>query len=64
VIVHVRGGGELGDAWHQAGRGLHKETSIHDYVDSIAELIDTGVLASGELVAVGESAGALVAASA
>jgi oligopeptidase B len=32
AVAHVRGGGELGPAWHAAGRGAHKKRSVEDLV--------------------------------
>lgn len=34
--AHVRGGGELGKSWHDAGRQLQKANSFHDFV-AVAE---------------------------
>lgn len=33
AYAHVRGGGEKGEKWHQAGMGINKINSIHDYLD-------------------------------
>lgn len=35
VFLHVRGGGELGSAWHDQGRRLLKAASSNDVVDGI-----------------------------
>ncbi|MGF1693289.1 prolyl oligopeptidase family serine peptidase [Photobacterium kagoshimensis] len=32
AIAHVRGGGYLGDAWYQAGKGINKPNSIKDFL--------------------------------
>ena len=36
AIAHVRGGGEKGDAWHDAGRLANKTTTFTDYI-AVAE---------------------------
>jgi prolyl oligopeptidase len=33
AIAHLRGGGELGEDWHQAGKKATKENTIHDFID-------------------------------
>lgn len=32
AIAHVRGGGYLGDAWYQAGKGINKPNGIKDFL--------------------------------
>ncbi|MCB1588189.1 MAG: S9 family peptidase [Xanthomonadales bacterium] len=63
AMAHVRGGGELGAAWHDAGRTEHKAQSFADF-EAVAEcLLRLGVAASGQIVAVGGSAGGLLVAA-
>jgi oligopeptidase B len=38
AFVHVRGGGELGASWHQAGKGEHKLNSVNDLIDAVGFL--------------------------
>ncbi len=39
AIAHMRGGGEKGDEWHQAGRLLNKENTIQDFIACAEYLI-------------------------
>ena len=64
AVVHVRGGGELGYAWHEQGRKLHKRTSFEDFIDSTQALQDAGCAKPERTVAYGNSAGGLLVASA
>ncbi|MGY3412920.1 S9 family peptidase (plasmid) [Bradyrhizobium sp. 155] len=58
AIAHVRGGGELGRAWHEAGRRRAKTTSIADFI-ACAEYTREVRLASN-IYAMGESAGGVL----
>lgn len=60
AIAHVRGGGELGRRWYEAGRLEHKQTSFLDFVDVAAALCDLGFTDANHLVAHGGSAGGLL----
>jgi oligopeptidase B len=60
AIAHVRGGGELGRAWYEAGRLEHKATTFHDFVDVAADLAARGYTEPTKLVAMGGSAGGLL----
>jgi prolyl oligopeptidase len=55
----VRGGGEHGEDWHIAGRGMKKITSVNDFVDAAEHLTRTET-SPGRLAAFGESAGGLL----
>ena len=59
-IVHVRGGGDLGDAWHFAGRQLNKKNTFNDLVDVATRLVETGIGHPQKLAARGASAGGTV----
>ncbi len=56
-IVHVRGGGDLGDAWHIAGRHKRKRNTFNDLVDAANGLVASGIGHPEMLVARGASAG-------
>jgi len=57
AIAHVRGGGDLGTAWHRAGRDRQKPTVIGDIVDAAAHLVRAGWTSPGRVGAWGESCG-------
>jgi oligopeptidase B len=62
AVAHVRGGGELGPAWHDAGRGRAKQTTFTDLLDCARFLLDDGWTTRDGLVAQGTSAGGLAVA--
>jgi oligopeptidase B len=60
AIAHIRGGGELGKPWHDAGRMLKKKTTFTDFI-AVAEHLIAGKYTSPEqLVVRGGSAGGLL----
>ncbi len=63
VHAHVRGGGELGARWHDAGRGAHKEHSFNDFLRVAEALVERGLADPRRIVAVGGSAGGLLVAA-
>jgi hypothetical protein len=63
-IAHVRGGGELGYAWHAAGRLELKPTSFSDLTAAAATLFAHNLTSPGRLAVWGRSAGGLTAAGA
>ncbi|WP_263260809.1 S9 family peptidase [Pseudomonas sp. RIT-PI-S] len=60
AIAHVRGGGELGEQWYQAGKQANKHNSFSDFIACAEHLISTGVTRADSLVASGGSAGGLL----
>lgn len=64
VAAQVRGGGELGPPWHEAGRGANKVRSVLDLIDVARNLVAGGWTSVGELTAVGASHGGLVVSAA
>ncbi len=60
AIAHVRGGGELGRAWYDHGKGLEKVNTFTDFVDAACHLISKGWTTKDILVAEGGSAGGLL----
>jgi len=59
-IAHVRGGGDLGKAWHDAGRMLNKKNTFTDFVACAEDLIARKVTTKDRLVVTGGSAGGLL----
>lgn len=59
AIAHMRGGGEYGDAWHQAGRKLNKENTIGDFIACAEYLIAQGYTRADRLAGQGGSAGGI-----
>jgi oligopeptidase B len=60
VLAHVRGGGELGRAWYDAGRALNKINTFLDFLDCTRWLHQHGYTTSQLLAAEAASAGGLV----
>lgn len=60
AIVHVRGGGELGQRWYDDGRLEHKINSFTDFIDVTRELITLGYGDASRVYAMGGSAGGLL----
>jgi oligopeptidase B len=59
AIAHVRGGQEMGRAWYDAGRKLHKKNSFHDFIDVTHHLVAQRYAARDRVFAMGGSAGGL-----
>jgi oligopeptidase B len=57
AIAHVRGGGEKGDPWHDAGRLANKANTFTDFIAVVEHLIGLGLTRPGRIVASGASAG-------
>ena len=60
VIAHVRGGGELGKPWHDAGRMHKKRNTFTDFIAAAERLIALRYTARDRLVIEGGSAGGLL----
>lgn len=58
AYAHVRGGGELGDAWHRAAMREGKQKTLDDMIAAIETLIDRRYTAAGRVVLSGFSFGA------
>ena len=64
AIAHVRGGGELGKGWHDAGRMAAKENSFSDFVAVAEALVREEITEPRRLGIEGGSAGGLLVAAA
>ncbi|MFV0405490.1 MAG: S9 family peptidase [Propioniciclava sp.] len=60
AIAHVRGGGERGRPWYDAGKELTKRNTFTDFVSCAQHLIAEGYVAVDRLAAEGGSAGGLL----
>ncbi len=63
VVANIRGGGEFGTAWHEAGRREGKALSHEDFAAVAADLVARGVTRPGRIAAEGGSNGGLLIAN-
>jgi len=59
AVAHVRGGGELGEAWHMAGYKLTKLNTILDFIACGQYLVDHRYTTPTRLAGLGGSAGGI-----
>ncbi len=60
VVANIRGGGEFGTAWHDAGRREGKRLSHDDFAAVAADLVRRGVTRPGRIAAEGGSNGGIL----
>jgi oligopeptidase B len=60
AIAHIRGGGDRGKLWYDAGKLLRKKNTFTDFVAGAQSLVRRRYTSPGELVIQGGSAGGLL----
>jgi oligopeptidase B len=60
ALAHIRGGQEMGRAWYDAGKMLHKRNTFFDFEDVAAGLVARHYTSADRMVANGGSAGGLL----
>jgi oligopeptidase B len=60
AIAHIRGGSELGRAWYEQGRLMHKKNTFSDFIACAEHLIVQGYTSPEHLAIMGASAGGLL----
>jgi oligopeptidase B len=60
AVAHIRGGGEMGKAWHDEGRMMHKKNTFTDFIASAEFLVAQGYGSKNRMVIEGRSAGGLL----
>ncbi|MBV9488244.1 MAG: S9 family peptidase [Verrucomicrobia bacterium] len=59
-LAHVRGGGELGEAWHEGGRMMTKKNTFTDFIACADYLVARHYTTHEKMVIEGASAGGLL----
>ena len=60
ALAHIRGGQEMGRAWYEDGKLLHKKNTFNDFIDVTHALVKQGYAAPDRVAALGGSAGGLL----
>jgi len=60
AYAHIRGGGEMGDQWHDAGKMMVKRNTFSDFIAVTEQLVAKGYGAADRVAIEGGSAGGLL----
>lgn len=60
AVAHIRGGQEMGRAWYENGKLLHKKNTFTDFIDVTRFLVAEGYAAKDRVAGMGGSAGGLL----
>jgi len=64
AVANLRGGSELGEQWHLAGKRHNRQIAINDFISAAEWLIERGLAARGRIaIGGGSNAGLLVGAA-
>jgi len=60
AVVNLRGGGEFGEAWHEAGMLTKKQNVFDDFIAAVEHLVSAGYARPGRVGIMGGSNGGLL----